>query len=99
MSVQSINNSNVTNLRASNQYSSNARNVSFSSKEGECIGILGFNGCGKSTLLSILAGILKPKSGEIIYDKEIAAKIYSPVYVCLSSSFGSHYYRDKYRKL
>lgn len=47
-------------------------NVSFSSKEGECIGILGFNGCGKSTLLSILSGILKPKSGEIIYDKEIA---------------------------
>lgn len=33
MSVQSINNSNVTNLRASNQYSSNARNVSFSSKQ------------------------------------------------------------------
>lgn len=47
-------------------------NVSFSSKKGECIGILGFNGCGKSTLLTILAGIQKPKSGEIIYDTENA---------------------------
>lgn len=36
-------------------------------QRGECIGIVGANGCGKSTLLSILAGTLKPKSGQVLY--------------------------------
>ena len=37
--------------------------ISFTAKEGTCIGILGGNGCGKSTLLSILAGIVRADSG------------------------------------
>ena len=41
--------------------------VSFTAGRGECIGIVGSNGCGKSTLLSILAGTLKPKSGQVHY--------------------------------
>lgn len=45
------------------------KSVSFSAKEGQCIGILGANGSGKSTLLSILAGVLRPDSGEFLYDK------------------------------
>lgn len=43
------------------------RGVSFAAQRGECIGIVGSNGCGKSTLLSILAGTLKPKSGQVLY--------------------------------
>lgn len=43
------------------------KGVSFTAERGECIGIVGANGCGKSTLLSILAGTLKPKSGEVRY--------------------------------
>ncbi len=40
------------------------RDISFTAKQGECIAIAGANGCGKSTLLSILAGTLRPNSGE-----------------------------------
>ncbi|MBP3474852.1 MAG: ABC transporter ATP-binding protein [Lachnospiraceae bacterium] len=43
------------------------KGASFTAERGECIGIVGANGCGKSTLLSILAGTLKPKSGEVRY--------------------------------
>lgn len=41
--------------------------VSFDAERGECIGIVGPNGCGKSTLLSVMAGVLKPLSGTILY--------------------------------
>ncbi len=43
------------------------KGVSFTALRGECIAIVGANGCGKSTLLSVLAGTLKPKSGEVLY--------------------------------
>lgn len=43
------------------------RGVSFTASRGECIGIVGANGCGKSTLLSILAGTLRPASGQVLY--------------------------------
>ena len=41
------------------------RDVSFSIKRGECIGIIGKNGKGKSTLLNTLAGELKQLSGTV----------------------------------
>ena len=43
------------------------KGASFTARKGECIGIVGANGCGKSTLLSVLAGVLKPKSGSVVY--------------------------------
>ena len=40
--------------------------------EERCVGILGVNGSGKTTLLSILAGVLKPNSGKVMYeDKDL----------------------------
>lgn len=42
------------------------RDVSFSVGKGECFVLAGANGAGKSTLLSIVAGILKPGSGEVL---------------------------------
>lgn len=43
-------------------------NVSLSVQESESIAILGVSGCGKSTLLHILCTLLKPNSGEVIYN-------------------------------
>ena len=41
--------------------------ISFSVNKGEFVAILGMSGCGKSTLLSILAGLEKQTSGDIVY--------------------------------
>ncbi len=48
--------------------------LSFSAERGQCIGIVGKNGCGKSTLLNILAGMRKPKDGQILYDGKDACR-------------------------
>jgi len=42
-------------------------NLSFSIKENDYVCIVGKNGSGKSTLGHLLIGLLKPRSGEIIY--------------------------------
>jgi NitT/TauT family transport system ATP-binding protein len=41
------------------------KDFSLSVKEGEFIAVVGPSGCGKSTLLDIVAGLTKPKSGNI----------------------------------
>lgn len=42
--------------------------VSFSVERGEFIGIIGHTGSGKSTLIQHLNGLLKPTSGQILFD-------------------------------
>ena len=41
------------------------KNVSFSVKKGEILGLVGRNGSGKSTILNSIAGIFSPNSGTI----------------------------------
>ena len=41
--------------------------ISFSQQEGEIISLMGKNGSGKTTLLRIIARIMKPDSGSILF--------------------------------
>lgn len=44
------------------------KDISFSIKDGEFVGIIGHTGSGKSTLIQHLNGLLKPTSGKIFYN-------------------------------
>lgn len=47
------------------------KDISFSVKQGERLGILGLNGAGKSTLLKIVAGVLKASEGGLLVKGKI----------------------------
>ena len=42
--------------------------VSFSVRNGEVTGLIGPNGAGKTTLLRLMAGLMKPREGQIVVD-------------------------------
>jgi len=44
--------------------------VSVEVAEGETVAIIGANGAGKSTLLSAVAGLLRPRAGEVRFDRQ-----------------------------
>ena len=47
--------------------------VNLTIQEGEFVSIVGPSGCGKTTFLSIVDGLLRPTSGEIIVDGRVVA--------------------------
>lgn len=47
------------------------KDVSFELNDGEVLGLVGRNGAGKSTLLKVIAGILKPTSGDYVAEGKV----------------------------
>lgn len=45
-------------------------NISFTVGDGAVFGLVGINGAGKTTLLRLMADVLRPDAGEILYDGE-----------------------------
>jgi ABC-type Fe3+/spermidine/putrescine transport system ATPase subunit len=44
------------------------KGISFNVDEGEIVALLGPSGCGKSTLLSIIAGLISPDNGDVMWN-------------------------------
>jgi len=63
------------------------REVSFEVIESEIISIIGPNGAGKSTMLRTIFGLLKPKTGSIIFDGKDITKLSSLDKLKLGISF------------
>lgn len=51
------------------------RDISFTLRRGECIGLIGRNGAGKSTLLKMLNGLILPDEGSITMRGKVSALI------------------------
>jgi len=46
------------------------KGISLHVSAGEAVAVIGANGAGKTTLLKTIAGVLKARSGEIVFDKQ-----------------------------
>ena len=46
------------------------KNLSFEVNDGEIVTLIGANGAGKSTTLKTISGILRPKTGTIVFENE-----------------------------
>lgn len=44
------------------------KDISITVNQGEIVTLIGSNGAGKSTTLRTISGLLKPKSGEILFE-------------------------------
>lgn len=62
------------------------KNISLNIKEGEVVTLIGANGAGKSTTLQAVSGLLKPKSGEIIFNGKNINALSAPDTVKLGMS-------------
>ena len=50
------------------------KGISFEVNEGEIVTLIGANGAGKTTTMQSIMGLITPRSGEILYEREILQK-------------------------
>ncbi len=65
--------------RTFNEGSAGFKNISFKSKKGEIIGLLGTSGCGKSTLLRVLSGLDPQYTGAVKINEELIKAVHEKV--------------------
>ncbi|GIM28008.1 ABC transporter ATP-binding protein [Clostridium polyendosporum] len=53
------------------------KDISFEVKSGEIVTLIGSNGAGKSTTLRTISSIVKPKSGEVIFQNKTINNLYA----------------------
>jgi homopolymeric O-antigen transport system ATP-binding protein len=51
------------------------KDIGFTLRRGECLGLIGHNGAGKSTLLKILNGLINPDEGKVTIKGKVGALI------------------------
>src|SRR5450756_1993330 len=51
------------------------KGIDFHLEEGEIVALIGANGAGKSTTLNSISGLLRPKSGEILFQGQNLTQI------------------------
>src|ERR1043165_2106958 len=51
------------------------KGVSLTVDEGELVTLIGANGAGKSTTLKTISGLLRPKSGALLYRKQVLTRL------------------------
>ncbi|MEH7234563.1 ABC transporter ATP-binding protein [Bacillus sp. JJ1562] len=62
------------------------KNISFETKQGEIIGVLGTSGCGKSTLLRVLSGLDPDYSGSVEISGDTIKSVHEKVGVIFQES-------------
>ena len=53
------------------------KGVSFEVNEGEIVTLIGANGAGKSTTLNTVAGLIKPRSGNVLFEDKSLLKVHT----------------------
>jgi zinc transport system ATP-binding protein len=79
----------VKNLTLGYEKENIINNISFTVEDKDFIVIVGKNGAGKSTLIKGILGLIKPKSGEIIFNESFNKKLigYMPQETKVSQNF------------
>jgi ABC-2 type transport system ATP-binding protein len=62
-------------MRYSNKFA--LKNVSMVVERGKIIGLLGPNGSGKTTLMKVIAGLLQPSAGDVVYSNGVSREVQS----------------------
>lgn len=61
--------------REGGEVTSVLRGASFEIARGETTSMVGTSGAGKSTLLAVLAGLMQPDSGQVLFDGEVLTRM------------------------